>query len=111
MQQRERAVVELHRDAPHGLLRTFDGDLEELQDEGLVCAEHLTGGDTGKQAVADLTGSAGDGNTNRVLHGSTFPLGSSGAGRDVSRRSFLIRASATPLVPTAVGSLRSGFMS
>ena len=84
VQQRERTVVELHRHAPHGLLRAFDRDLEQLQDDGLIGAEHLAGGNAGKQAVADLAGSTGDGNANRVLHSVLW--GRAGGGLRLSRR-------------------------
>ena len=35
-------------------------DLEQLEDHGLVLAEHLTARDAEQQAVPDLTGSTGD---------------------------------------------------
>ena len=36
------------------------GHLEQLQDDRLVLAEHLAGGDAEEQGVADLAGGAGD---------------------------------------------------
>jgi hypothetical protein len=58
-QGRERAVVELHDDA----LERLEGgrDLEQPQLDRGVRAEQRTAGDAEEQAVADLTGSAGDG--------------------------------------------------
>ena len=41
-QQREGAVVQLHNHALYGLLRLRQ--IEQLQDNGLVCAEHIAGG-------------------------------------------------------------------
>ncbi len=100
-QEREGAVVELHRDALERLLDRLDRDLEQLQDDRLVLAEHLARGDARQDAVADLTGGAGDGDAERSLLGRAH----------LDTCSFSIRASATPEVPTAVGSLRSSFMS
>ena len=44
-QEREGAVVELHGDALECLLEGLDRELEELEDDRLVGAEHLAGGD------------------------------------------------------------------
>ena len=66
LEQRERAVFELHRDAAQGVER--GRDLEELQDHGLVGPEHLTRRDAEEEAVTDLAGRAGDGNANRSRH-------------------------------------------
>ena len=64
-EQRERAVVELH---PHALERAERRrDLEQLQGDGRVGPEHRARGDAEQQAVADLAGGAGDGDTDRVL--------------------------------------------
>ena len=41
-QQREGAVLQFHNHALHGLLRLRQ--IEQLQDNGLVCAEHVAGG-------------------------------------------------------------------
>ena len=38
----------------------LDRDLEQLQDDRLVGAEHLAGGDAEQEGVADLAGGAGD---------------------------------------------------
>ena len=45
------------------------GDLQHLQDHRLVGAEHLAGGDAEQQAVADLAGGAGHGDSNGGFHG------------------------------------------
>ena len=63
-EQREGAVVELHHHALERLLRLLVGDLEQLQDDRLVLAEHLAGRDAKQQGVADLAGGAGDGDAN-----------------------------------------------
>jgi hypothetical protein len=63
VEQRERAVVELHGDTLERAERR--GDLEHLQDDRLVVAEHGAAGDAEQQRVADLAGSAGDGDAER----------------------------------------------
>ena len=69
-EQRERAIVDLHHDALQRVLRLLVGDLEQLQDDGLVLAQHLAGSDAEQQGVADLAGGAGDGDANGFLaHG------------------------------------------
>jgi len=69
-EQREGAVVQLHHHALERLLRTFDRDFEQLQNDRLVLAQHFAGGDTEQQCVTDLTGGAGDSNANGLLaHG------------------------------------------
>ena len=60
-EQRERAVVELHAHALERAERRRD--LEQLQGDGRVRPEHRAGGDAEQQAVADLAGGAGDGDT------------------------------------------------
>ena len=57
-EQREGAVVELHRGALGGLDRV--GDLQQAQLHLGVRAEHLAGGDAEEDRVADLAGGAGD---------------------------------------------------
>ena len=75
-EQREGAVVELHHHALERLLRLLVGNLEQLQDHGLVLAEHLAGGDAKEQGIADLAGGAGDGDAD-----GGFIMGSPGVGR------------------------------
>jgi hypothetical protein len=58
-ERREGAVGELHHHALDGLHGRRDVD--ELQDDGLVFAEHLAGRDPEQESVANLTGRAGDG--------------------------------------------------
>jgi hypothetical protein len=58
--QREGAVLQLHGDALQGLLRAFNRDFQQLQDQRLVLAEHFTRGDAEEEGVADVAGRAGD---------------------------------------------------
>ena len=58
-QQRECAVVDLHHDALERLLCFLVVDLEQLQDDGLVLAQHVAVGDAEQQGIADLAGRAG----------------------------------------------------
>ncbi len=70
MQERKAAVVELHHHAAQRFLRLFVRDLEQLQDDRLILAEHLAARDPEQQGIADLSGSAGDRDSNRGLgHG------------------------------------------
>ncbi|MNT08684.1 hypothetical protein D3C72_1434330 [compost metagenome] len=68
-QQRERAVFQFHHHALQGGLGLVDRQLQQLQDDRLVLAQHFAGGDAEQQGVADLAGGAGHGNTNRCFHG------------------------------------------
>ena len=59
LEQREGAIVEFHDDAAE---RGQGGlDLDEMEDDRLVGAEHRAGGDAEEQGIADLAGGAGDG--------------------------------------------------
>ena len=49
-------------------LRLVDRQLEELEDDGLVLAEHFAGGDAEEEGVADLAGGAGDGDADGWFH-------------------------------------------
>ena len=60
-EQREGAVVELHRRALGGLQRRRD--LEQAQRDRRVGAEHRAARDAEQQRVADLAGGAGDGDS------------------------------------------------
>ena len=64
-QQREGAVFEFHHHALDGLLGL--GQVEQLEDDRLVFAEHFAGGDAEQQAITDLAGGAGDGNAHGAL--------------------------------------------
>ena len=65
-EQRECAVVQLHRDA---LERAQRGrDLEQLQDDGLIRSEELSARDAREEAVTDLAGGARDGDANWGRH-------------------------------------------
>jgi hypothetical protein len=66
-EQGEGAVVELHADALERPDRL--GDLQQLEDDRLVVAEHLAAGDAEHQGVADLAGGARDGDAYGILHG------------------------------------------
>src|SRR3989344_1975684 len=69
-QQGERAIVQLHHHALERLLGAFDRHFEQLQDDGLVLAQHFAGGDAEQQGVSNLTSGPGDGDANRLLaHG------------------------------------------
>ena len=77
IEQREGAVVEFHLDT---FERTEGGrDLEQLQRDGSIGAEHGARCNTEEEAVADLACSSGDGNTNWSGHGAeATPHGSCG---------------------------------
>jgi hypothetical protein len=94
-QQRERAVVELHRRA----LGRLDGlrDLQQPEVHRALGAEHLAGRDPEQDRVADRAGGAGDGDC--------------GGGSRAHRFISSITASANCEVPTAVGSSRVGLRS
>ena len=51
---------------PRAFCDLGDRDLQELQDQRLVAAEHLAGGDPGQQAVADLPRGPGDRDADRL---------------------------------------------
>ena len=70
-EQREGAVLELHGHALERAERR--GDLEHLQDDRLVGAEHRPGGDPEEQRVADLAGSTGDSDANGGLESGHGP--------------------------------------
>ncbi len=65
--QRKGAIVELHHHALERLLRLLVGDLEQLQDHGLILAEHFARGDAKEEGITDLTGGTGDGNADGDL--------------------------------------------
>ena len=64
LEQRERAIFQLHDDAAERLQGFLVGDFDEVQDDGLVRAEHGAGRDAEEQGVANLAGSAGHGDAN-----------------------------------------------
>jgi hypothetical protein len=71
---RGRRSLQLHHHALEGFLGFFVRDLQQLQDDGLVLAQHVTRGDAKQQGVTNLTCSAGDGNTDGLLHGGNSEL-------------------------------------
>src|ERR1700683_4142686 len=63
----KRAVIELHdHAAERGQGRRY---FQQVQVDRLVGAEHGSRGDAKGQGIADLAGSAGDGNVQGLLHG------------------------------------------
>ena len=66
LEERERAILQLHRDPAECVERRRD--LEELEDDGLIRPQHLAGRDTEQEAVSDLPGGAGDGHANGCRH-------------------------------------------
>ncbi|SBT03677.1 hypothetical protein PROAA_1090007 [Candidatus Propionivibrio aalborgensis] len=72
-EKRERAVVEFHHDTLAGFLGLRQ--VEQLEKDRLVFSEHFTGGDPEKQAVTDLAGSAGNGDTNWGFGHGAAPVG------------------------------------
>src|SRR6185312_14292773 len=67
LEEREGAVLQFHHHPAQGGQRRLD--LDEMEDDRLVRAEHGARGDAEEEGVADLAGSAGDGHTEGVLHG------------------------------------------
>ena len=63
---REGAIVEFHNNALQGWQRR--GDLEKLQNDRLIGAEHLARGDTKCELIANLASSAGNGDANGCFH-------------------------------------------
>jgi hypothetical protein len=59
-----------HHHALERLLRAFDRHFQQLQDDRLVLAKHLAGGDAEQQGITDLAGGTGDGHADGFLaHG------------------------------------------
>jgi len=58
-QQRERAVFQFHDYALDGLLGL--GQVQQLEDDGLIFSKHFAGSDAEKQAVTNLASGTGDG--------------------------------------------------
>ena len=63
-QQRKCTVLQFHHHAPERVLGLLVRDLEQLQDHGLVGAQHGATGDAKQQRVSDLTCGTSDGNAN-----------------------------------------------
>jgi len=66
IEQRKGAIVELH----HNPRQRAEGrrDFEQHQIDGLIGAQHLSGGDPESQRVADLTRGSGDRDVKGFLH-------------------------------------------
>jgi hypothetical protein len=75
-QQREGAVFQFHHHALERLLGLLVGDFQQLQDDGLVLAQHFAGGDAEQQGVTDLACGAGDGNADGLFAHGKSPEGS-----------------------------------
>src|SRR5690554_72648 len=65
-QQREGAVLQFHHDAFQCVLGLWQ--VQQLQDDRLVLAQHFATGDAEQQGVTDLTSCAGDSNTYGSFH-------------------------------------------
>merc|ERR1719474_2344432 len=63
--QRQRAVLQLHDDSSKGA--HGHGDVEQVEDKGLVFSKDISRGNLVKEAVSDLAASSGDHNAKRSL--------------------------------------------
>lgn len=65
VKERESAITKLHSNT----LKSFLGlrDIDEVEDDGLVVAEHVSVGDSEQQRVADLTGSTSHSHAHGLL--------------------------------------------
>ena len=62
LEQRKRAVVQLHH---HAAERGQGGfDFNQVEDDGLIRAEHRAGGDAEQEGITDLAGGAGNCDSN-----------------------------------------------
>ena len=89
LHQREGAVLELHGHAFQRLQGALGGDLEQLQDQRLVLAEHLAGSDAEEEGVADVAGRTGHRHADADVSEEAEEAedaGASGFGRAVGRR-------------------------
>ena len=69
-QQGESTIVEFHHHAFERFLWAFNRHFQQLQNHGLVFAQHFARGDAEQQGVTDLTSSASNGDANGFLaHG------------------------------------------
>lgn len=64
-EKREGAVSQLHGDTSESFLGLWD--IDEVEDDGLVLAEHITVGNSEQQWVADLSGGTSDGNSDGLF--------------------------------------------
>ena len=67
LEEWKRAIIELHDDAVERLEGGLD--LQQVEDDRLLRAEHRAGGDPEQERVADLPGGTSDGDTDGRLHG------------------------------------------
>ncbi len=68
-QQRKRRILELHHHSLHRGLRLVHGQLEQLEDDRLVLAQHLPCRNAEQQGISDLAGGTGDCNADGFFHG------------------------------------------
>ena len=66
LEQRKAAVLQFHHQALQG--RHCRRDFNQVQNQGLVLAEHRPRGDAEQEGITDLAGGAGNSNTNRSIH-------------------------------------------
>ena len=66
VQRGERTVIQFHHDAPQRVERWRD--LEQVQVDGLVRAQHLAGSNAEREGIADLARCTGDGDVDWGLH-------------------------------------------
>ena len=66
VQRREGAVVQLHHHALYRRARRRD--LQQIQVDRLIGAEHLTGCDAKRERIADISGRARDGDSDWLFH-------------------------------------------
>jgi hypothetical protein len=66
-EQRESAVFEFHDHALERVLGFFVRNFEQLQDDGLIFAQHFARGDAEQQGVTDLTCSASNSDADGLL--------------------------------------------
>lgn len=65
MEEREGTVSKLHGDSRESFLGL--GDIDEVQDDGLVVSEHITVCDSEEKRVADLSCCSGDGHSHGLF--------------------------------------------
>ena len=72
LEQRKRAILQLHDDALQRRQRRRD--LQQVQDDRLILAQHIPRRDTEQKSVADLTGCACNGNSDGSFHGKNLSI-------------------------------------
>jgi hypothetical protein len=77
VEREKRAVVQLHHHALDRSLR--GGNLQQIQIDGLVEAQHLAGGDAKCECISDLAGGARDRDGNWFLHADPWERAANGS--------------------------------